>query len=99
MHTHASDLKLWFMQSKVSDQNAYYSCDDSFNHVDKASESGHRLGNSHDQSPKINDTVHSSIEARPNLEGIYLHFRYGTIFQNLFFVIEVASSFGENLWF
>ncbi|KAM7492816.1 hypothetical protein LguiA_035737 [Lonicera macranthoides] len=56
-------------ESKVSDQNAYYSCDDSFNHVDKASESGHRLGNSHDQSPKINDTVHFSTEARPNLEG------------------------------
>lgn len=79
-----SDLKLWFMQAKVSDQNAYYSCDDNFTHVDKACEADHRLGNSHDQSPKINDTVHSSTEATPNLEGIYLHFRYGTIFQKLF---------------
>lgn len=56
-------------EARASDQPAYYSCDDHFSLVDKACATEQGLGNSQDQSPKIDDLGNSCTVTRSNAEG------------------------------
>ncbi|KAL6992374.1 hypothetical protein U1Q18_010484 [Sarracenia purpurea var. burkii] len=57
-------------QGKVSDLNAYYSCDADFSQVDEAADTDQDVGYCHDQSLEANDGGILSIDLIPNSEGI-----------------------------
>ncbi|KAL6954766.1 hypothetical protein U1Q18_051612 [Sarracenia purpurea var. burkii] len=55
-------------EGKVSDLNAYYSCDADFSQVDEAADTDQDVGYCHDQSLEANDGGILSIDLIPNSE-------------------------------
>lgn len=61
--------KLYFLQLRAADPNAYYSCDDDFLPARAVNESDQRVGGSHGPSIEIMDNGNFSSKVTSNIEG------------------------------